>query len=119
MKLSKHIIKLIKERFHTYLYILVFDIFFFIIEIIILNKITTLYYVDVYKFIYQANEIAQTGNFFSYTSRSFPFIWILSLIIKITSPIINDPILISKLTMLFINFLHFFQSYYYYLIHHF
>lgn len=103
MKPIIQIYKQIKKRFQSNLFLLGFIIIFFIVELTIFNKITALYYVDVYNYIYQANEIVQTGNFFSYTSRGFPFVWLLGFIINISSPFTNDLIFISKLTMFFIS----------------
>jgi len=73
------------------------------IKLVNLIQIDTIYYVDVYKYIFDALELAQNNNYLDYTSRGFPFIWLLSFLIKLLYPFIADPILISKILMLFIN----------------
>lgn len=81
-------------------FLLIFIIIFF--ELIIFSKINLLYYVDVYNYLYQANDIALNFNFLSYTSRGFPFIWLQSLIIMVIKPFNNDLIFISKFTLFII-----------------
>lgn len=99
----RYIFQRLKSLIYSNLLLLLFFLFFFIYKIIILHEITTLYYVDVYKYLYKADEIAQTGNFFSYASRGFPFVWLLSIMQMIFSPVINNPISISLITMFIIN----------------
>jgi len=99
-----------KKRNFSFIFIFIV-ILTFTFKSINLIQIDTIYYVDVYKYIYDALEIAQNNNYLAYTSRGFPFIWLLSIFTKIFYPFINDPILISKILMLIINILFFLLFY--------
>lgn len=104
MSINK-ILKWFYLKITSNLLLFIFISIFLIVEIFIFNKITLLYFVDVYKYLDISIEIAQTGDFFSYTSRGFPFIWLLSVIFKISYPLGIDIIFMSKIIMLLINFL--------------
>ena len=58
------LIKKIKKKIQSNLLSIIFSVIFFIVAYNIIIKITTIYYVDVYEYMYIASEIAETGNFF-------------------------------------------------------